>query len=73
MAVSVKPKMNVILLCCLGFMGLAGIHRFYVGRIWTGILWLCTCGIFGIGTILDLIFIGTDKFRDADENIIKVQ
>lgn len=73
MAVSSKPKMNVILLCCLGFLGIAGIHRFYVGRPWTGLLWLFTCGICGIGTIIDLIMIGTDRFRDAEENIIKVE
>jgi TM2 domain-containing membrane protein YozV len=71
MAISSKPKMNVIVLCCLGFAGIAGIHRFYVGRVWSGLLWLCTCGIFGIGTVLDLISIGTDSFLDSEGNIIK--
>jgi len=43
-----------IILCCIGFLGLAGIHRFYRGRILSGILWLFTGGLFLIGTILDL-------------------
>jgi TM2 domain-containing membrane protein YozV len=73
MAVSSKPKMNVILLCCLGFIGLGGIHRFYVGRPLSGLLWLCTGGLCGIGTVYDLIMIGTDRFLDADGNVIKVQ
>jgi TM2 domain-containing membrane protein YozV len=43
------------LLCVLGFLGVAGIHRFYLGKPITGILWLVTGGLLGIGTIYDLI------------------
>jgi TM2 domain-containing membrane protein YozV len=43
------------LLCVLGFFGLAGIHRFYLGKPFTGILWVLTGGLFAIGTIYDLI------------------
>lgn len=35
--------------------GVAGIHRFYMRRIPTGILYIFTWGLFGIGTIHDLI------------------
>lgn len=39
------------------FLGICGIHRFYTGRWITGLLWLCTGGLCGIGQIVDLIFI----------------
>ncbi|MDQ5985929.1 MAG: hypothetical protein CSYNP_01647 [Syntrophus sp. SKADARSKE-3] len=37
----------------LTFLGLLGIHRFYIGKWFTGILYLCSAGIFGIGYIYD--------------------
>jgi hypothetical protein len=42
------------LLWALCLFGVSGIHRFYLGRIGTGILWLCTWGLFGIGNVVDL-------------------
>lgn len=58
-----KEKTTVIILICLGFIGLAGIHRFYKGKILSGLLWFFTGGIFAIGTILDLAFyVNKEKF-----------
>ena len=37
----------------LTFLGVFGIHRFYMGKIGTGILWLLTGGLLGIGVIYD--------------------
>jgi len=50
---------------CL-FLGYLGIHRFYVGKPWTGNIYLITGGIVGIGVIIDLIRIGIGGFPDGD-------
>jgi serine/threonine protein kinase/TM2 domain-containing membrane protein YozV len=47
------------------FLGIFGIHRFYVGKIGTGILWLLTFGLFGIGQIVDIIMIFVGQFKDC--------
>jgi TM2 domain-containing membrane protein YozV len=41
-------------LWCGWFAGLAGLHRIYLGKYGTGILWMLTFGLFGIGQIYDL-------------------
>lgn len=60
----------VTLLLCL-FVGTFGIHRFYVGKIGTGILQIITLGGCGIWTLIDLIMIITGNFKDKDGNVIK--
>lgn len=50
-----KNKSTSILLCCLGFLGIGGIHKFYEGKSLMGIVYLLTCGLFVIGTIIDLL------------------
>lgn len=47
-----KSKLATLLLCLV--FGVYGAHRFYVGKISSGILYLCTAGLFGIGIIIDL-------------------
>lgn len=59
---SFKKRTPALLLCI--FLGTLGIHRFYVGKVGTGILYIFTLGLFGIGTLIDLIMICTGNFKD---------
>ena len=47
-----------------------GIQRFYVGKIGTGLLWLCTFGLFGVGQLIDIIMILAGRFRDAEGRVL---
>lgn len=61
---SEKSKVAALLLCI--FLGGLGIHRFYVGKIGTGVLYLLTGGLFGIGVIVDIIKIAVGSFTDKN-------
>ncbi len=39
----------------LTFLGLFGVHRFYMGKIFTGLLYLCTGGLFLVGYLYDFL------------------
>jgi TM2 domain-containing membrane protein YozV len=65
---SSKSKITTLILCIL--LGTLGVHRFYVGKVGTGIVWLLTLGIFGIGVLIDIIMIATGKFKDKQGNLL---
>ena len=52
------------------FLGCLGIHRFYVGKVGTGILWLLTGGCLGVGALVDIIMIATENFTDDGNRLI---
>ena len=57
-----KSKKTALLLCVFG--GWLGLHQFYVGKIGKGLLYMCTCGIVGIGWLVDIIKVATGGFKD---------
>jgi len=54
------------MLACFGFLGIAGLHRIYVGRLLTEVIYLFTFGIFFLGTLYDLYKICSESFKDSD-------
>jgi len=69
--ISEKEKTTALILAILGVFGVAGIHRFYTGKIGTGILWLLTGGLLYIGTIVDIVRIANGNFRDKEGAIVR--
>jgi len=67
--ISPKSKVTAALLCF--FLGGIGVHRFYVGKVGSGILWLFTAGLCGIGVLVDFIKILCGKFTDKEGRVIK--
>jgi TM2 domain-containing membrane protein YozV len=61
---SEKSRLVALLLCF--FLGVFGAHRFYVGKIGTGVLMILTLGGVGIWATIDFIIIILGSFRDKE-------
>lgn len=67
---SINTKWLATLLLCW-ILGVFGAHRFYLGKVGTGILMLLTAGGLGIWYLVDLILVITGNFRDENGEVIK--
>ena len=61
---SPRSRTIALILCILSFFGFGGLHRFYVGKTATGVLHICTVGLFFVGTVIDLMAILNGTFTD---------
>ena len=64
---TISPRLRGVALALNIPLGVFGAHRFYVGKIGTGILQLCTFGGLGLWWLYDLILIASGEFRDSND------
>jgi TM2 domain-containing membrane protein YozV len=64
--VNTSPKSRLVALLLCFFLGILGVHRFYVGKVGTGILMIFTFGGLGIWVLIDLIMIVGGSFKDKE-------
>jgi TM2 domain-containing membrane protein YozV len=67
---SEKSRLAAVLLCL--WLGAFGAHRFYVGKVGTGVVWLLTFGCLGIGWLVDFILIVIGQFYDKSNKPVMV-
>jgi TM2 domain-containing membrane protein YozV len=63
---NVSPKSRLVATLLAWFLGFLGIHRFYLGKIGTGLLMLFTLGGLGVWAFVDFIVIVVGSMRDRD-------
>lgn len=63
---AISPKSRFAAFMLALFLGALGVHRFYVGKIGTGILQLITLGGLGIWAVIDMVLIAAGVFKDKE-------
>lgn len=66
----VSERSRGVALTLAGLTGIFGLHRFYAGKVGTGIAMLCTLGGMGIWWLYDCVLIVAGEFRDIDDRRI---
>lgn len=70
-AESISPKSRLVTTLLAFFLGGLGVHRFYLGKIGTGILMIVTLGGLGIWTLIDFIVAVAGSMKDKEGRPIK--
>ena len=66
----ISPKSRLAAALLAWFLGVFGIHRFYVGKTGTGILMIVTFGGLTIWALIDFIMILVGSFRDKEGRLL---
>ncbi|WP_343246726.1 TM2 domain-containing protein [Diplocloster hominis] len=66
-----SPKSKTTTLILAIFLGWIGVHRYYVGKVGTGLLYTFTIGIFYVGWIVDIVKIASNTFQDSEGRTIR--
>lgn len=67
----ISPKSRLAVTLLAWFVGVFGIHRFYVGKVGTGLIQLFTFGGLGIWAFIDFILAVIGDFKDNNNLPIK--
>jgi len=65
-----SPKSRLAAAILAWFLGILGVHRFYVGKVGTGILMIVTLGGLGIWALIDFIVILVGSFKDKQGRVL---
>lgn len=69
--VPVSPRSRGVALAISVLLGFFGGHRFYAGKISSGILQLCTLGGLGLWWLYDVILVAAGEFTDIEDRPIR--
>ncbi|HKV73910.1 MAG TPA: TM2 domain-containing protein [Gemmatimonadales bacterium] len=65
-----SERSRLVALVLAVLLGMFGGHRFYAGRVQSGVLMACTLGGLGLWWLYDVIVVGAGGFRDGEGRLI---
>ncbi len=65
-----SPKSRLAAALLAWFLGVIGVHRFYVGKVGTGILMILTLGGLGVWILIDFVMILVGSFKDKQGRVL---